>query len=205
MTTHPLNELISTRATPVLKGAGFRKKGRFFNSNGQRATVGVIEFWNERLPTYNGFFLQYGIVVPEHRLLKEKLGFPPPSWFNTGHTLLSSHILSPEPDERSVLPQCWVLGDEERNRRLGLELEAVLRNVVIPDITNWADPLVLADRIEERRLGDFPGLGPYQRASAVALLGAGPSRRLDNSLRALPEDDEIRLWIEEKLVEGSGL
>jgi hypothetical protein len=184
---------------PVLKQAGFRRRGREFILDGPSGPLGAVGFYPNALPESMGFFLQYGIVTPAMLEMSVENGVPIPKWLSPSEALLMVQVFAPSHQRDWLSPYRWRMGDEAHIEHLGKELHSVLTGEVIPNIRLWFDPKELAGAMEPHRPGRFPRMAPPTRAPAMALLEAGPSEDLDRALARLADDDPVRRWIEARL------
>jgi hypothetical protein len=107
---------------------------------------------------------------------------------------------TPVTEDQQYYQFLWILsGDPTRDRWLGEQLREALTREVIPTIHKWFDPEAYADAIEHPLDRHFPRMHP-PAATAMALIEAGQSEQLRQSLARLPPDQtEIRIFLEAEL------
>jgi hypothetical protein len=173
-------------------------------TGGQGRRRGIVEFFPEVTAHATSFEVSYGVITPTHTQFRHDQGFPAQPWPPVTTALLYGRLLNPGISTVGVpgrvLPSSWILGDEQQNAAVGTVLVRALKGELLPRIDSWFDPDVMARTLEDRPPAVFPGLGPNERAVAMALLDVeGAGDRLRQTLDRLPPDDMVRHWIERRL------
>jgi hypothetical protein len=198
-----VDEFLRAYVHPVLKAAGFRRKGRELSIIGPDGRIGFVHITSYNLPQAPGFYCAYGMVTPAHLAWWEGRGVSSSSGPLLGLALVMVQLLAPDP-ERSLgsagSHDWWGLYRDSDLADMGERIGANLRDQVIPDLNSWFDPAALADDIARRRDDVIPLMNPWPRAEAMAFLDVvGGQERVERALALLPPGDMVREWTEARL------
>jgi hypothetical protein len=198
-----LDHFLGEAAFPYLKSAGFRRKGRELALPRPGGGWGVVVFHPDHQSERTGFGLAYGMVGPSRMAWWEDRGVYWASWPPESLALLRVQAFTPDPLQHGGTPESqpyrWALGPDGDDHELAEQLGATLRNEVVTNLEAWFDPVTFADALAEKRPNWRRLLHPLPRAVAMALLDAGPSERLSRALEEIPEDDDVRQWMQARL------
>lgn len=206
MTAPNLNSFLSAFAYPILKEAGYERKGREFRLVGPRGRQAYLGFYPDILHDSVGFVASYGVTTLLHRKWLESAGIFGRPWLGPSETLLRVQEYAPEWVDKNTTPDVnayrWSYSDEQSTASIGAILAARLREQILPRLSSWFD----AHRLAEAALGgDYSWIRrfmPAELTAAVALAEEGPSNRIDELLAQAADRDRAGLgdWIKTQVL-----
>jgi hypothetical protein len=198
-----VDEFLRQAAFPLAKDAGFRRRGRELALPRPGGGWGVVLFHPGPSAEGPGFEFSYGMVGASRLAWWQDRGSARSPWPWPTMALFMVQAYTPDPLQHTGSPGSqpyrWALHPDGDDRLLHEQLRATLCNEVIPNLKAWCDPETLADALVEQHPNRTRLLHPLPRAVAMALLDGGPSARLTEALGELPEDDDVRQWMEARL------
>ena len=207
MSIRDVDSFIRRYATPILKNAGYRRRGRRYMIDGPRGRQAIIHCDPQVDADWTALELAYGVTTPAHRQFRESRGIPDEPWPYANYALVHSRLFSPEFARTGapgpVLPATWVLGDAEHTAQVGAAFAEGLEREVLPQIKAWFDPEVTVQTVAHPPSGVGVGIASGPRAEAIALLDVDDAGdRLQQTLDRLPLEDMVRVWVEDRLAKG---
>ena len=193
-------QLVAVEVAPLMKDAGFRRRGSEFTLDGPDGLAGVVSLRadNRGADGLLGVSLAYGVVTPalrEYRASKGAAPFPFPSvdealvWKEVRHPF---HVVDRE--NTFLFPFRWALPDGQ-SARLGALLRRALVEEVIPGVRALFDTEVQVRMLHLPPDTGWRGFEP-KAGEVLARLRYGPDDpRTKTALAALPPDDDFRAWV----------
>jgi hypothetical protein len=191
------NQFKKAYAAPALKAAGFVREGADYRLYAANGLSGSVILQRHDRDDGDGFWFRYELRS-EIRLIYSKE-------FGLGSTggLILLQVQRPDAAMLSGLDLADVYWWQRSSggvpsECLGEHLTQSLTEDVIPNIRTWLDPEELATVILEKRPFHFPLESSRDRLAAFALAAAGPSEKLRAVLERLPDDDDLKLWLDRR-------
>jgi hypothetical protein len=200
-----LTNFLSAFAYPVVKSAGFERKGREFRLVDEKGSQAYIGFYPDMLDESAGFAVIYGVAAPLHLEWLRDTGRAVRPWLGPSETLLRVQAYSPDWVDRwttpDVDPYRWSFSDEQSAQAVGKLLADRLSDEVLPRLRSWFDPNNLAAAALTGDPAWMRRFMPPELTAAMALAQEGPSARIDELLAQAAERDRARTgdWIRERL------
>lgn len=162
---------VATEIAPLMKSAGFRRRGSEFALAGPEDQIGVVAVRpnNRGADGLLGLSLSYGVVVPALRSYREFLGVRPFSFPAVDEALVWKEVRHPfevVPGENTYFfPFRWALPDEQA-ARMGELMRRALEEEVIPGVRELFDTEV---QVKMLRLSPESGVRGFESTAGEVL------------------------------------
>ncbi|MFI6338034.1 hypothetical protein [Streptomyces sp. NPDC050535] len=157
---NPLDTLVREHVVPVMKAAGFAKKGRTFRLAAPNGDHLFMQVWPEAVdPEKFVFDVFFSVVpLPQWAFLNREYDTPPTP--DSSGALAKYEVIPPpeaahEPDSEMPFRSRWAFAEPDTRDACGRELARVLREVALPRVVPLLDRGTL---LAETRINPNAGL-----------------------------------------------